>query len=247
MPKVRSMSWIRTILKWIKTNIIDRFAVPGLPVHANSPVSLDTLGSTILRYNNMQSYWRLGVQTWTFVAKGVTIHKIHAPQAALIASAVRSQPATSVVPQTIALGLMASESLLDPLCQNGNFLGSNPTKELSGFDMGICQLKLKYVTAPGVSNVDDAKTFAFDPSKAIPYLYALVAGKIEWARETIAGHRSALPQWNDPFILAVGAFKLGQTGVMAFYQGGSWAAELDDFVKLESWFASQLGVPSALA
>ena len=54
--------------------------------------------------------------------------------------------------------------------------------------MGICQLKLKYVTAPGVSNVGDAKTFALDPAKAIPYLYALVAGKIEWAQGTIAGH-----------------------------------------------------------
>ncbi|MGA8535172.1 MAG: hypothetical protein WB615_13780 [Candidatus Tumulicola sp.] len=216
-------------------------------MHPNSPVALDKLGSVILHYNNMQSRWWLGVQTWTVAAKGVALHKINAAQAALIASAIEARPATSSVPETVALGLMASESLLDPLCQNGNFLGSNPAKVLGGFDMGLCQLKLKYITAPEVSNLDDAKAFAFDPTKAIPYFYEIFAGKIEWAEGVIAGHKSAWTQWNNPLILAVGAFKLGETGVMTLYQGGTWATELNTFIQLESWFASQLGVPSALA
>ncbi len=241
------MSWIRATLNWIKTHIIDWIPLPGPPAHSNAPASLDKLGTVILQYNNMQSYWKLGVQTWTVAAKGVVVHKINAAQAALIASTIESQPATSPVPETIALGLMASESLLDPLCQNGNFLGSNPTKALGGFDMGLCQLKLKYITTPGVSSLADAQAFAFDPTKAIPYLYEMFAGKIEWAKGVIAAHESTWAQWNNPLVLAVGAFKLGETGVMTFYQGGTWATELNNFIQLESQFASQLGVPSALA
>jgi hypothetical protein len=228
--------------------------IPGQGPQPNpSATPQDAMAQIILHANNMQSYWVGGYTKWSIPAKGIVVDKINADIAnsedSAIVAAENQGPAEQGIPRSVALALMMSESDLDPLCQNGNFLGSNPTHDPLGFDDGVTQAKLRYLvgSAPGVTDATSAQAFAFDPSRSIPYFYRELAVKIAWAQYIIATYPSlGDTRLHNPYMLGVLGYKQGATGAMNIYNSGSWPTELDNFVNLESYFAQQLGVPSAL-
>lgn len=219
--------------------LLDYFTVPVTPAPTG-------LAAIILTYNNQQAYWANGVSTFTEPAEGVVVHKINATQAGLIADQLTATVGTSA-PMSIPLALLASESVLDPLCQNGNFLGSNPSKGPMGYDDGIAQLKLCDIEVEGTTFTPaTAQAFAFDVTKAIPYFWSLYEGHLATADSwvTAGGPSNIDPRLMNRFVLACVMYKQGVTGAEAIFKSGTWPAELNNFMSLESYFATKLGEPS---
>jgi len=225
-----------------------------VPAASASPAHLSKLAQVILTENNMQSYWVGGVTSWSVAAKGVTVHKISAAQAEAEADELQAT-VPSTVPMSIPLALLSSESVFDPQCQNGNFEGSNPTKDPWGFDDGVAQLKLKYIEIGGktgtaaFSSAAAAQAFAFDVTKAIPYFFGIYESHLAEADSWIAGDAPSTidPRLTNRYVLAALAYKQGDTGAYSIFKSGQWPSELNNFENLEMFFAQQLGTTSVFA
>jgi len=231
--------------------------VPGTAASAapsSSAIALSAHAKIILTYNNQQAYWVGGVTQWSVPAKGVTVNKITPAQAQDEANALDATVPTEA-PLSVPYALLASESVLDPSCQNGNFLGSNPTKSPWGYDDGVAQLKLKYITIRGksgpaaFSTAADAQAFAFDVRDAIPYFWGSFNSHLATADKLISGNTNSAidPRLMNRWVLGALCFKQGDTGCATIFAGGTWPAELNNFVSLEGYFAKQLGQKSVFA
>lgn len=224
------------------------------PTPAPSPSSLSPLAQVILTYNNQQFYWDGGVTRWTVPAKGVTVNKLDAAGAEAEAEEL-SATVPSTDPMSVPLALLGSESVLDRYCQNGNFAGSNPTKDPWGYDDGVAQIKLKYISIGGkvgaqaFASAADAQAFAFDVTKAIPYFWGIYNSDLVTADLWIAGNTNSAidPRLMNRWILAAVIYKQGSTGAQAIFADGAWPAELNNFVSLETYFAGKLGQQSVFS
>jgi hypothetical protein len=157
---------------------------------------------------------------------------------------------------SVSLACLAIESTLDPACQNANTgtnsLGvarSNPDNNPMLYDMGIAQLKLTYITAPGVVDHASALAFALDIDKAIPYFVSIMNGHLVWALATIQDNTSSIPdpRLSNPWLLATGAYNFGPTGMLAYYKNGTFPSHCQEVIDLEEYFATKRGVPSIFA
>lgn len=194
-----------------------------------------TVADIVLRENN--KWFPLpSVSVLTNETKGVTMHKIDALTAHAIAMLIEAGP----LPLPYALACADIEGIYDPACVNGNLAGSNPTGNPLGFDMGICQLKLGYLMASEKLTVDDAREFAFDPKRAIPYFMRTMESDLAWA-DTV------LPQmtdvWRNRYLLATCAYNFGRTGVAKFF-GGPIPSHGQHVMDMERVFAADLNLPS---
>lgn len=151
---------------------------------------------------------------------------------------------------------------------------SNPTNDPAKYDMGIAQLKLEYLIGqkprrntngnvlvdntgkvlyeplvPGVTDVDSARAFALNLDEAIPYFCSLMSDKLVWAMEVIAKNTSSVPdvRLSNPWLLATGAYNFGETGMLAYYENGTFPSHCQKVIDLEAYFAEKLGVPSIFA
>jgi hypothetical protein len=210
------------------------------------------LEDVIRSYNNGLSNWATPEATlWSDVVKGVIIHKIDLPTAAAISTRVKPSAVMYELPLTFVLACLAIESTLDPRCENGN-LGpgeSNTANDPLGYDMGIAQLKLRYLvgSAPGVTDAPSALAFAFDVDKAIPYFCSLMATKYLWAQNVIQQNNSSAPdsRLNEfPLLLATGAYNFGDNGMLVYYENGTFPTHCQHVLNLEQYFAGKLGVTS---
>jgi hypothetical protein len=239
------------LLLWgVATKIFSWVPRPAPPtVAASSGIKPnDIIASVILAYNNSQAFFKLG-PAWSVPAKGVVIHEINAGEANAISLQIQKSAPQHNLPTSYVLACLAIESVLDPNCENGNFAGSNPTKDPLGYDMGIAQLKLRYITAEGVTfeNPEQAKAFAFDVSKAIPYFCLEMAGKIAAAKDVIARNTSSAPdaRLNNPLILGTCLYNFGTTGgVENYYQKGVFPSHCTHVIDLWQYFDKALGVKS---
>lgn len=226
--------------------------VPAPPSPApNPPVvkTLDRIAQVILDYNNNKSYFVAG-PSWSIPTKGVTIHKITFDQAQEISDAIQRAIAQYHLPLTFVLACLAVESVLDPGCENGNFMGSNTSKDPLGFDDGIAQLKLRYLVgaAYGILNALSAQAFAFDVNRAIPYFCSLMAGKVKNAQTVIAESSSTTDvRLRNPLVYATGAYNFGDTGMLKIFESGAYPSHCSSVVADEQYFASKLGVASVFA
>jgi hypothetical protein len=222
-------------------------AIKWIPVAGEQPKpNLSPLAQIILGYNNSQMYWVGGVTVFTEPTKGVTLHKITATQAQSVATELEAVVSASE-PTSIACALLGSESVMDPQCENGNYLGSNTAKDALGFDDGIAQEKLRYLVGqPGVTDAPGAQAFAFDVTRAIPYFWSLYQSHVATADGWIAagGPSNIDPRLMNRYILAAVIYKQGATGGRAIFEAATWPEELNNFVSLEKYFAAKLSVPS---
>lgn len=209
----------------------------------------------ILLYNNGLSNWATAIEgVWNDLVKGVVIHKIDLPTAAAVSTRVKPSAAAVGLPLAYVLGCLAIESTLDPACQNGN-LGpgeSNTANDPLGYDMGIAQLKLRYLVdvAPGVTDAPSALAFALDIDKAIPYFCSLMAGKLLWAQNIAQANTSSAPDvrlTSAPLLLATGAYNFGETGMLAYYEGGTFPSHCQQVLDLSRYFEAKLGEPDIFA
>lgn len=224
------------------------------PTPGPTPSVFSSLAQVILTYNNQQAYWVGGVTQWTVPAKGVVVNKLDAAGAQAEADQLDATvPGDD--PMSVPLALLASESVLDRYCQNGNFTGSNPTHDPWGYDDGVAQLKLKYITVAGKSGPEafasaaDAQAFAFDVTKALPYFWGVYNSDLVTADSWINGGGPSTidPRLMNRWILAAVIFKQGPTGAYAIFESGAWPSELNNFVSLETYFAEHLNQPSVFA
>ena len=146
------------------------------------------------------------------LSKGTILNKITMAQAEFIATVLISAAKSSGLPLPYLMACVCVESLFDPACKNGNFLGSNPTKAQEGYDVGICQLKLKYLLDPiHLVNVDDAQAFALNVSKAIPYAASLMQAHVTTATTYIKANNCLVP-YNNKYYTGSAIYNFGFAG-----------------------------------
>jgi len=208
---------------------------------------MDAVARAVLAYNNGVSFFKTA-SSWTIPIKGVVLHKIDAATALAVSKQVTLSAAAAELPLPYVLGCLAIESVLDPACQNGN-LGpgeSNTADDPLGYDMGISQIKLRYLIGhEGVSDAASARAFALDVAKAIPYHCSIMAGNVAWAEDIIAKDTSAHPdpRMKNPLILATWAYNAGRTGSLVDFSNGTWPAHCQQVLDLTNYFSKALGVP----
>lgn len=220
-----------------------RYSVPTSPPPATP--GLNPVAAEILRYNNGLAIFAGGASVYTNAAKGATIHKIEAPQAALVGSTIESQCSDHPsMPLGYTMGCLAIESAFDPLACNDNLAGSNTQNDPLGYDEGVAQFKLRFVPDSYGITVAEKLAFALDPSRAIPFFIEKMEGELAWAQGQIA---SGLPSQVDPafsnaYYLATAVYQAGETGVMAIIESGQRSTHADEVVDLERAFCKALGL-----
>jgi hypothetical protein len=211
-------------------------------------------------YNNALDLFRSS-DVYHNPVEGVTIHKITAAQAAAISTRIKPAAAQYELPLSYALACLAIESTFDPECENANIgvnaagvARSNPTNDPLGYDMGIAQLKLRYLIgsvadADSVVDAASAKAFAFSVDRAIPYFCSLMADKIMWATNVIERDTSSAPdvRLRNPLLLATGSYNFGETGMLEYFENGTFPSHCQHVVNLSRYFSSKLGVADIFA
>jgi hypothetical protein len=200
-----------------------------------------TPAEIILQQNNSK-FPVPGVNIREDANKGTTVHKIDFATAQALAELIIALP----LPLTYALACICIEGIFDPYCVNGNFAGSNPAENPTGFDMGCCQLKLRYLMMSENLDVDDAREFAFDPARAIPYFGRTMQGHLNWASDFLRNPPEMTDVWRNRWLLATGAFNFGRVGVQRLVNG-PLANHCQHVINLEQSFATALDTPSIFA
>jgi hypothetical protein len=228
--------WLR-----IKAFFIEAPAVPvkPAPAPAKPPSALTSL---ILAQNNKIAYID-GV--FANPIKGAVIHKIDEATAEQVGLAIQQMADGYKLPLSFVLGGLFIEGCFDPKCQNGN-LGpgeSNTANDPLGYDMGIAQLKLRYLIGLyGLKTADEARAFALDFNKAISHYCKTMAGYVADAKTTpgLSGN------YTNPYYEATCRYNFGATGLQKLQEQNHFAPlpHGKDVVDLERAFAKTLGLTS---
>lgn len=218
---------------------------PAIPASASRASAITTL---VQHYNSGITFTN-GV--YSVPSKGVTIHALATSEALVIAQLLAQLTPSGGMTTAFIMACLCIESLFDPGCENGNLAGSNPTNQAGGYDVGIAQMKLKYINEPGVTDATSARAFALDPAKAIPAFIATMTAQLRYANIAIAafGDGSAiLPQFRNPYYYATGAYNFGSTGMKTIVASATVPpAHCETVKKYEQGFASALGSASVFA
>lgn len=213
------------------------------------------LGAEILHYNTTRAAFILG-PVYNNAQRGVVLHEIEPKVAASLgATIVRRIPAGDAdTPLALCLALIGSESAFDPNAQNCNYDGSNTAHDPFGCDVGLCQLKLRYVDA---NDADEARQIALDPYRSLGVLIDDVRANIAWAAD-VQDELGARPEPSarNIYWLAVAAYKHGKSDdaknpgalyyarTRTFPRNAAGKARADQVADLELYFASRLGLPT---
>lgn len=231
------------------TNKILTYVEPTAPVNPPGASLTDPTARVILAYNNSHS-------PAIFIpdpAKGVIVHKITIAQANLISSVVQQVCAKNNYPISYLLACLGVESVLDPLCQNGNLgigeSNAGQPENLGGYDMGIAQLKLKeLIGQSGIPTLAAAEYCALTVALAVPYHISLMLGKIEAAKAILANPSSAPdPRMKDPYMLATWMYNEGNEGAMAAYNAGQFPNHCASVLSDWQYFDRCLGIKTVPA
>ena len=207
---------------------LDKFApVKGQPVTPPAPTPapnpapslVDKVAGIVLDVNHKIPFI-LGINEYHVPLKGVVIHKLDGATAKALAEVIIANTTapgegdSDPFPLSYALACLCLESCFDAKCQNGNLLGSNKQNDPAGYDEGIAQLKLRYIIGQeGIETVDEARAFALDPAKAIPYFVRVMRGHLEQADAlAMTLPKNANPVYLNRFAAARMLYNFGVTG-----------------------------------
>jgi hypothetical protein len=228
--------------------------VPGAPAQSDPPGAYPNslLSRVILAYNNGKSYFKLS-PTWTVLVGGaanVIIHKVSITQANAIAALLTSLAGPNY-PLQFLLACLAVESVLDPACQNANLAANESNagapQNLAGYDMGIAQLKLKYVMSATGLGVNQAMDFALDIKTAVPYHIQAMNALLLKADQILANPSSAAdPRMNNRWMLATWMYNEGEEGAMAAYNAGEFPNHCASVLGDIQYFERSLGLQPML-
>lgn len=227
--------------------IVALFRQPA-PAPATDPL-VDRLAKEILFFNNGRGAFIPG-PIYTNPVKGVILHEIGSDQANTVAAALLRHLALDDY-FCAKVALIGSESAFDPSAQNGN-LGpgeSNTANEPGGYDVGLCQFKLKYLS----DDIDKAREMAMNLDEAIPAFDASFLGKVATAKLVQSElSKNCDPNAHNPAWLAVLSYKYGPTGSMQYAnsntvpRNAAGKTEPDQVADIEQLFASALGMRAVL-
>jgi len=220
----------------------------------------NALIDAILQSNLSFMKWN---SVWADPSAGTAFHRIDGTLATALAKVISLQcvayaePAALQLPICFYLACIAIESRFDPQCQNGNFHSSNLTHDPAGYDVGIAQLKLKYLAPALGVDVPTANTYALNPEQALPYMAKLMRELVQFATALIganAGDSAILPAFCNPWLVATCAYNFGETGMAGtadspgiFQTATEIPAHGKLVIELEQGFCKQLGLPSVFA
>lgn len=236
--------------------IVDPSRIVSIAV---APSTTETiLAEAILKQNGALAFDADGVVPNPFkgtpLDKGSVIHKIDSTQAREIAAeSVRDAYATGL-DLPFLLGSIAIESAFDPAAENGNFLGSNKAKALSGYDLGLCQLKLEYLM--GIKDIDgktvqtvvEAHDLALDIRRAIPVMVLKLLGLLAWADKEIPKLTVPVnPLFRNRYYLAAAGYNFGEDGALAEISKGEDLTHCAHVKSLTTNFAKMLSVQNVFA
>lgn len=178
--------------------------------------------------------------------KGTLIHKISEETADTLAGIMIAASTESGLQLSYGMACLCAESLFDPQCQNGNLMGSNKTNQPDGYDVGIAQLKLRYLIGTlGIADVHSAETFALDPTKAIPYCFKSMYSRLAVADEYISRQRAVAEYagFTNRYYVATAEYNFGKTGFEEMDHAKA-LSHCDIVEKYEKKFSKLLGEPS---
>lgn len=186
-----------------------------------------------------------------FTSKGGGLHKIDDATALGIAKVI-SDNADGGLTIPYMMACIAIESLFDPKCENGNYTymghtGSNPDKKPEGFDVGIAQLKLKYLMQDRKLSVEEADAFAKDYTKAIPYMTTTMKLLLGYADALIQDNKRTdqIPALLNRYCLATLAYNLGRTGLKRYLATATAISTHGSVVMAyENEYSKKLNLPS---
>lgn len=229
---------------WL-TNFVFRIQNP-IGVHpADGPQDLARCASDIILEMNGGPAYTNGVVYNP--AKGTLIHKVSKQTADTLAETMIAASKETSLPLAYGMACLCAESLFDPACQNGNLLGSNKANDPAGYDMGIAQLKLRYLIGnSGITDVNSAQTFAMDPTKAIPYCFRSMNSRLLTADEFIKQTNPDTQEFvgfHNRYYVATAEYNFGKTGFDEMNHNEP-VSHSDIVMKYERQFSTLLGEPS---
>jgi hypothetical protein len=178
---------------------------------------IQAIAEAALAKNHAYTYDAAG--NHAFQAQGGGLHKLDEATALAIAEVIVDN-ADGGLTVPYLMGCIGIESVFDPKCENGNYsygahVGSNPTEHEDGFDVGIAQLKLKYLMEDRKCDVVAAHAFACDYTKAIPYMATTMKLLLGYADALIQDTKRSdvLEDFMNRYIVATGAYNYGRTGM----------------------------------
>ena len=222
------MNFLAALLRAIIAALVRSTAPPPVitppkpkvpPMPAPAPSLADTVAGIMLGENHKIPFI-LGISEYRVPLKGVVIHKLDDATAKALAEVIIANTTapgdgdSDPFPLSYALACLCLESCFDTKCQNANLLGSNKQNDPAGYDEGVAQLKLRFLIGQeGIATADEARAFALDPAKAIPYFVRVVRGHLAQA-DALA---MTLPQDVNPvylnrFAVARMFYNFGVTG-----------------------------------
>ena len=180
------------------------------------------------------------------------IYRIDMDTAMMISTHLKRGTIEKDLPLSYTLACIAQESLFDPQCFNKNLRGSNREDNPAKYDIGLCQLNLRYLIdpkVPGRSTLEEAREFAHDLDRAIPYFLQNQKDLLDYAKGLKWG-KGADPRTVNPYFVASTLYNMGRAGGAEALRGGPGARSVTPHAasisKLESRFALELGLPSVM-
>jgi len=177
------------------------------------------------------------------------IHRISLQTAEDISTHLKRGAIQKGLPLTYTLACIAQESLFDPECFNKNLSGSNRENNPAKYDIGLCQLNLRYLIDPKVperATLELAQSFAHNLDLAVPYFLENQKGLLDYAR-TLSWSRGADPRSKNPLWVASTMFNQGRVGGVRNIEARDAGIHGASIAKLEVWFADQLGYASVMS
>lgn len=211
-----------------------------VPVPTTVAPTIEAVATVIAHYNNTVPLFGLGLTSWHNAFSGSTIHKIDATTARILAITLLGH--TSGLPLPYALACLAIESAFDLQAENQNLLGSNKAHEEAGYDVGVAQLKLRYLAAGAHCSIAQAHEFALDATRAIPYFVGEMKANLARAQVLIKA-----PDWpsttyaRDPYLIATILYNFGVSGGTEKIRAGAPIHHADVVAALDRQFAAALG------
>lgn len=195
--------------------------------------------------------------TWSVEREGIMIHQVAPSEADAAAPVFIRAAASYLLPLTGVLAWSAVESVFDKYCINKNWgcnldgtpRSNEPAHNDADDDLGIFELKagLLIGRAPGVTNLAQAQTFAYDIKNAIPYACSLYAEHVAWAETQIATGFPAYvdPRFRNRYVLATCAYNFGRVGVLRdWVVKGKFPPHGVSVIRYEQKFAEWMQLPT---
>jgi hypothetical protein len=223
-----------------------------------------SLSQTILNFNRQMKPWELrgGAVVYSAPLQGAVIHRLRPLEADEISKHLKlvRDEYKNVFTLPLMMAFIGLESRFDPACENRNGkliagrtvastrLEDYDRMDVGNWDMGLCQLKLRYVQADPRTNcpsLSAAKDYAMSIPDAIEQKTRILIDNWLAAKKFLASNPEYLGV--DSKMLGIEMYQAGRTGAIAKLKASTPFTYAPKVAVLEQQFAARLGIASVFA